>query len=520
MSATLWIGVALLLPLAAALVVLGRPRPAPVGLVPLVPLPALGAALLPPGSTVELPFLLLGTQLGLDAAAPLFLLLTALVWSAAGLFLAAGKRPNRRYLFCWFAALTGNLGLVVALDPITFYAFFALLTFAAYGLIAVGTEESRRAGRLYLVLALIGEAAILAGFLLLAAGAAGGMALAALYFGLGVKHGVLPVHVWLPVAHGTAPTASSAVLSGAIVKAGLLGWLRFFETGMPLPDVAGAVTAAGLAAAVLGAVLGLTQRKPKMLLGYSTVSQMGLATAAFGSAFAGSWALLPPLVGLLAFHHALVKGALFLGLGTAPTGAGYVRMGLLGLLALSLAAFPGSGGALVKAWLGEVGVDGRWLTFSSMVTALLMVRFIQLAREPQPHAQPAGGAFGLLAVTGLAGPWLLLWQVNSGSAVLVGKAVAPAGVLPLLAAGVVAAIAWGAAQRSRLTLPLLPPGDIVNLLPRLPPLPRDERGTVVEQHRLRVRTRRLAAWERRLRSLPVTGLLLFGLLLILAATLR
>lgn len=49
---------------------------------------------------------------------------------------------------------------------------------------------------------------------------------------LGIKAGLVPLHVWLPLAHPVAPTPASAVLSGAMIKAGLLGWLRFIPFGL------------------------------------------------------------------------------------------------------------------------------------------------------------------------------------------------------------------------------------------------------------------------------------------------
>ena len=55
-----------------------------------------------------------------------------------------------------------------------------------------------------------------------------------LVIGFGIKLGVVPLHFWLPLAHPVAPTPASAVLSGAMIKAGLLGWMRF----LPLGEVA------------------------------------------------------------------------------------------------------------------------------------------------------------------------------------------------------------------------------------------------------------------------------------------
>jgi hypothetical protein len=91
------------------------------------------------------------------------------------------------------------------------------------------------------------------------------------------------LHVWLPLAHTVAPTPASAVLSGSMIKAGLLGWIRFLPPGGGGDPAWGAVfIAAGITAAFYGVAIGLGQKHPKTVLAYSSISQMGLITVAFG----------------------------------------------------------------------------------------------------------------------------------------------------------------------------------------------------------------------------------------------
>src|SRR5208337_4092589 len=45
-------------------------------------------------------------------------------------------------------------------------------------------------------------------------------------FGFGVKAGIVPLHIWLPVAHPVAPSNASALLSGVIIKTGIYGFIR------------------------------------------------------------------------------------------------------------------------------------------------------------------------------------------------------------------------------------------------------------------------------------------------------
>ena len=72
---------------------------------------------------------------------------------------------------------------------------------------------------------------------------------------------------------------------------------------------------AGIAAAFCGALVGVAQSYPKTVLAYSSISQMGLITVPVGAALLAPalWPAALAAVLLYALHHALAKGALFLG---------------------------------------------------------------------------------------------------------------------------------------------------------------------------------------------------------------
>jgi hypothetical protein len=78
--------------------------------------------------------------------------------------------------------------------------------------------------------------------------------------GFAVKLGILPLHVWLPLAHPVAPAPASAILSGIIVKAGLIGWLRFVP---PLPGDARGVGEALLLLGLVTAFGGVASASPR-----------------------------------------------------------------------------------------------------------------------------------------------------------------------------------------------------------------------------------------------------------------
>lgn len=443
----LLIAASILLPLLypALTVPAGWHRALRIGL-PLLPLPAL---LLCRGGDwqLELPWLLLGGEWVLDELRRMFLLLTALLWSLAGLYAAAymGGEQLRRFCVFWGLTLAGNLGLVVAADIASFYTFFSLMTFAAYGLVVhTGTDRALRAGRVYLVMALVGEMVLLAG-LLLAAEAADSVLLhqvpgaiaeapwrdlicGLLITGFGVKVGLPLLHFWLPLAHPVAPTPASAVLSGAMIKAGLLGWLLTLPLGVvALPDWGQLLMLAGFTAALGAAVIGVFQRDPKTVLAYSSISQMGLATVmvAAGLGDPGRHALLLPAAALFALHHGLAKGALFLSTGLTLPQRRPARYGLWLLIALpglSLAGLPWTSGDLAKAALKDVLLaDGpalplaaaypQLLTAATVATMALIARYLwllrmQLATGPTPVSQWAGWGLATAASLSLYG-WLL-----------------------------------------------------------------------------------------------------------------
>ena len=413
-------------------------------LAPWVALPALAVAVAGPVQPQRVTWLALGAQLELDALGRAFLLFTALVWTAAGVFARqylANDHRRTRYVVFHCLTLTGNLTLLLAGDVVTFYLGFALMTFAAYGLVVHdGTAASDRAGRVYLVMAVLAEGALVAGILLAVAAAGGAVALAEmpaavaaaprrdlivalLLGGFGVKAGALPLHVWLPLAHPVAPTPASAVLSGCMIKAGLLGWLRFLPLGeVALPGWGGALVATGLAATLLGAVAGVAQDNAKTTLAYSSISQMGFMIVAVGIGLSAPSVATAAIgtAAVYAAHHALAKGALFLGVGVAgaaraPQARRLVLL-TLALPAIALAGAPFTSGILAKdrlkdmeAFAPEVPLPLDVLLFIAAVgTTLLLARFLFLVARPGVHADrgiPGVGRwvpFAALVALGLA----------------------------------------------------------------------------------------------------------------------
>jgi hydrogenase-4 component B len=205
--------------------------------------------------------------------------------------------------------------------------------------------------------------------------------------GFGIKLALPGLHLWLPQAYAVTPTPAVAVLSGAMIKAGLLGWLRFLPLGdAALVNWGQALLAAGVTGICFGAIAGLLQRTPRLLLGYSSISKMGVLTTGMGAALA--WPEAAPViivaVVIYAAHHALVKGALFLGLGLVERDGlrSWVHAGLV-FLAFALAGVPLTSGAFAKSVLtASLPQGAEYLLFllavSAFATTLLMARFLFL----------------------------------------------------------------------------------------------------------------------------------------------
>ncbi|WP_236589425.1 complex I subunit 5 family protein [Ramlibacter aurantiacus] len=473
--------------LAAASAVARQPR----RLLPWGGAPGLLCALLvPSGSEVAMPQALLGAALRLDALGAAFLGLCAFIWTCAALYgrsYVAGQPHERMFCGFWQLTLAGSLGVCLAADAITFYLAFATVSLPAYVLVIHDRAPgSLRAGRVYIALAVLGEMALLMG-LMLSVDAAGSIGIEAvrqalaqapwrdaavlgLLVGLGLKCGLVPLHGWLPLAHSAAPVPASAVLSGAIVKAGLIGLMRFLPADQALPVWPEVLTWTGLLTAYAAVLLGLAQQLPKAVLAYSTMSQMGLMVAVLGAALgapdgpaAGYLALT-----LLALQHGLAKGGLFLSAGLLARESGRVRLAVLAAAALMgavIAGLPLSGGAIAKLATKEplgTGWAATLAGWSAAGTALLMLRFLFLEKAgPAGAAQPAPAAmrvaFGVMVVAALAAPWWFslarggptLAELGSGSKLW-------SAAWPLLLATALALVAG----RSRGGMPAPPVGDL------------------------------------------------------------
>ncbi len=213
-------------------------------------------------------------------------------------------RPREFFAFLLFLAAS-VFGVFGSLDLFLLFFFFELAVFPKYLMIIMwGSPKTREYGgmklTLYLflgsVVALVGVLAIyfssgLRTFDLVALENAG-FALAVqktwfpfIFIGFGILGGIFPFHSWAPDGHVAAPTAVSMLLAGVEMKVGAFAALR--AGVMLLPDGmrfwAPVVLVLATINVVYGAFIAMIQKDFKYVIGFSSVSHMGLVFIGFAT---------------------------------------------------------------------------------------------------------------------------------------------------------------------------------------------------------------------------------------------
>jgi formate hydrogenlyase subunit 3/multisubunit Na+/H+ antiporter MnhD subunit len=468
------------------------------------------------GTEFKLPWLLFGAHMGFDEPARIFLFFTSFLWLIAGIYsISYFSDPLvRKRFFIWFLlAMTGNIGLILAQDLALFYTFFALMSFASYGLVVhEGTQDAVRAGRIYIILVVIGEILLFIAFSLasqtspsiefqevrpsIAASEMHNWIIGLTLLGFGIKAGVIGLHIWLPLAHPVAPTPASAVLSGAMIAAGLLGWLRILPLGeVTFKGWGEIMIIAGMLSVYYAVFIGLFQNKAKTVLAYSSISKMGILTMAVGLGFLApeSWPLVLTAILIFVLHHGLVKGSLFLGVGlaTLPPASKIQRQLLIAgliLLALSLAGAPFTSGMIAKQFfkapmelITSPLLD--WInvlfTLSAIATTLLMARFLYLVWPQREHNLEHTNndarqyltmwcSWLLLIIVVLLIPVFIPLIPLSGELVFWSTPIVISALWPVIVGAVIAALIGLTLTRRRKRLPFnVPPGDVLIIIEKV-----------------------------------------------------
>ncbi|MCF2136569.1 MAG: NADH-quinone oxidoreductase subunit M [Candidatus Thorarchaeota archaeon] len=207
------------------------------------------------------------------------------------------KHPGLYYsLMVWFVA--SMVGVVYATNLMQFFIFYELMLIPAFVLVYVyGVSEdpeqrSKNALQFWVWTAIGGMISLFATFFLF--GATGTMDIQALYsasiatsvakligvmflLGFGIKLGLVPLHVWAPPVYGEAPIPVLVLLSGAMTKTAAYGVIRIVIPifRAVLADYSLGLMVISVVTMFYGAMLAIAQKDLKMMLAYSSISQLG-----------------------------------------------------------------------------------------------------------------------------------------------------------------------------------------------------------------------------------------------------
>lgn len=278
--------------------------------------------------TSTLPVLLKADLVGL-----FFAFLIAFIWLAAGVYsfeyMQHEENRTRFYVF-YLLTLASLMALCFAATLPTYYMFYELMTLLSVPMVMHTMQKDAVAGGIkYLVYSVTGATLVLLGLFIIAphvdslvfvpgghiAEATPVILVAAMLMiiGFGTKAGMFPLHGWLPSAHPVAPSPASAVLSGIITKAGVLGIFRVIYCLIGADVLRGTwvhtvFMSLCLFTVFMGSLLALREGSLKKRLAYSSVSQVSYVLT--GLATMNPIGVLGALLHVAA--HALIKNTLFM----------------------------------------------------------------------------------------------------------------------------------------------------------------------------------------------------------------
>jgi multicomponent Na+:H+ antiporter subunit D len=232
-------------------------------------------------------------------------------------------------------------GIVFFDNMFNVFIFIELGSTVAAGIVIIkGQPENIRAGLKYFALSILGSGFVLMGMVvfytltgsLTYAGIQAGLlndfnvdsvfyALVFITIGVGLKSALFPMHIWLPDAHGTAPSPSSAVLSALVLKAYIIFYIKiiYFVIGFQtingsegLSMLLNIVLVLGVMAMIAGSFMAILQTDIKRMIAYSSVAQIGYIFMGIG--LFNELGLFAAIYHILA--HAVTKAGLFLAAGS------------------------------------------------------------------------------------------------------------------------------------------------------------------------------------------------------------
>ncbi|MCF2909166.1 oxidoreductase [Pseudoalteromonas sp. DL2-H2.2] len=374
----------------------------------------------------------LGIALSLDGFSALLLtlttfLVTVLTFYSVYYFSASPARV--RFWPLWWLLVAGINALFLSADIFNVYVTLEIIGLAAVALVALsGNKAGLTAALRYLLVGLLGSLCYLMAvallyhlygtldFAQLASKAESNplswAALALITVGLVLKTALVPLHFWLPHAHGSAPAPVSAILSALVVKASFYLLVRFWMEILAPAVTNDALMLLGILgglAILWGCIQALRATRLKLMVAYSTVAQIGylfllfpLLMSAEGTSASQLAAQHQSALAAVCYFivaHACAKAAMFIAAGNIIHSLGHDDIaklqGMAKYMPLSLFTFAIAGGSLIglppsagfiaKWLLLNVAIDtGQWwwvviILSGGLLAALAIFRVLDLA---------------------------------------------------------------------------------------------------------------------------------------------
>ena len=355
-----------------------------------------------PSAVLRLPLGLpwVGANFHIDALSSLFLVIVNLGAVGASLY-AIGygwHEASPQRVLPFFPAFLAGMNLVILSDDaFTFLLSWEFMSLTSWALVMAHhrDEDNARAGYVYVLMASFGTFALLLAFGLLAgpdghyafeairanhlSASYAALVLLLVLVGAGSKAGLVPLHVWLPLAHPAAPSHVSALMSGVMTKVAIYAFVRmiFDLSGPPQWWGGMIVLTLGGVTALMGVLYALMEHDLKRLLAYHTIENIGIIFIGLGLALAfeanhmtAAAALAFTAALFHVFNHSVFKSLLFFGSGAVLTATGERDMehlgGLIHRMPQTALAFL-IGCAAISALPPFNGFVSEWLTFQAIL---------------------------------------------------------------------------------------------------------------------------------------------------------
>lgn len=336
-------------------------------------------------------------HVGLDGVSWPLALMTALLALLACVSLTEGDIGTPPLIALILVIAAASIGVFVSLDLLLFFIFFELALVPMWFVIAwwgssaasppghrsegsgsknvPADETARYAATRFLLFTVLGSALMLVGFVIVGSqvgslqiddivatglgGSTGLLAVTLIALGFAVKTPIVPLHTWLPDAHGKAPTVGSVLLAGVFLKLGTYGLIRMCVDLLPAETarIAPALAIAGVVGIIYSALACLAQDDLKRLIAYSSIGHMGFVV--LGLATMSAVGLAAAVFGSVA--HGLITGLLFFNTGWLKERYGTASLRAIGRGLYARAPQLGALFAFAAiASLGLPGLAGFW----------------------------------------------------------------------------------------------------------------------------------------------------------------